>query len=97
MLFDIPFIADWKKIREHREQLTNLITAQQNKGRIDHNYQVSQKVLVQDNDILLKAESRYLKEPWTITSVHMYGTIKVQCRNKSEKMNIRRAKLFEEN
>ncbi len=24
MLFDIPFIADWKKIREHRQKLTNL-------------------------------------------------------------------------
>jgi hypothetical protein len=43
------------------------------------------------------AESRYLKEPWTIRSVHKNGTIRVQCGNKSDRMNIWRVKLFEEN
>jgi hypothetical protein len=27
MLFDIPFIADWKKIGKHRQQLKDLNTA----------------------------------------------------------------------
>jgi hypothetical protein len=27
MLFDIPFIADWQKIGEHRQQLTDLNNA----------------------------------------------------------------------
>jgi hypothetical protein len=36
MLFDIPFIADWKKIGEHRQRLTDLNTAHENKGRIDY-------------------------------------------------------------
>jgi hypothetical protein len=27
MLFDIPFIADWQKIGEHRQQLTDLDNA----------------------------------------------------------------------
>jgi hypothetical protein len=31
----------------------------------------------------------------TITSVHSNGTIRVQCGNKSERINIRREKLFE--
>jgi hypothetical protein len=39
MLFDIPFIADWKKIREHRQRLTDLNTASENKGRIDYEVQ----------------------------------------------------------
>jgi hypothetical protein len=64
---------------------------------IDYDYQVGLKVLVRNNGILRKAESRYLKEPWTITSVDTNGTIRVQCRNKSERMNILRIKLFEEN
>jgi hypothetical protein len=46
MLFDIPLIADWKKIGEHRQRLTNLNTAHENEGRIDYDYQVGQKVLV---------------------------------------------------
>jgi hypothetical protein len=36
MLFDIPFIADWQKIREHRQQLTDLNNARENKGRTDY-------------------------------------------------------------
>jgi hypothetical protein len=36
MLFDIPFIADWQKIGEHRQRLTNLNKAHENEGRIDY-------------------------------------------------------------
>jgi hypothetical protein len=32
MLFDILFIADWQKIGEHRQQLTDLNNAHENKG-----------------------------------------------------------------
>jgi hypothetical protein len=52
-------------------------------------YQVGQKVLVR--------ESRYQKEPWTITPVHTNGTISAQCNNKSERMNIWKLKPFETN
>jgi hypothetical protein len=40
MLLDIPFLADWKKIGEHRQQLTDLNAAHENKGRIDCDHQV---------------------------------------------------------
>ncbi len=46
MLFDIPFIADWQKIGEHRQLLTDLNNAHDNKGRIDHDCKVGQKVLL---------------------------------------------------
>ncbi len=79
MLFDILFIADWKKVGEHRQLLADCNTARGNEGRIDYDYQVGQKVLVRNDGILRKAESRYLREPWLIMSVHMNGTIRVQC------------------
>ncbi len=85
MLLDILFIADWKKIGEHRQLLTDRNTTHENEGRIDYDYQVGHKVLVRNNGILRKAESRYLREPCLITSVHMNGTIRVQCGNKSER------------
>ena len=81
MLVNILFIADWKKIGEHG-QPTDCNTDHENKSQIDYDYQGGQKVLVRNNGILCKAESRYLREPWTITSIHMNGTIRVQCRNK---------------
>ncbi len=90
MLFDNPLIADWQKMGEHRQLLTDRNTDRENKGQIDYDYQIGQKVLVRNNGILHKAESRYLREPWTITSVHTNGTIRVQCGNKSERMNTRR-------
>jgi hypothetical protein len=63
MLFDILFIADWKKIGKHRQRLTDLNTARENKGRIDYDYKVGRKILVHNKGILCKAESRWQKEP----------------------------------
>jgi hypothetical protein len=45
LLFDIPFIADWQKIGEHRQRLTDLNNTCGNKSRIDYDYKVGQKVL----------------------------------------------------
>jgi hypothetical protein len=96
MLFDIPFIADWKKIGEHRQRLTDLNTAHENKGRIDYDYKVGQKILVRNEGILHKAQSIWQKDPWTITTVHTNGTITIQRGNNLERLNIRRVKPFEE-
>jgi hypothetical protein len=58
MLFDIPFIADWQKIGEHRQRLTDLNNARESKGRIDHDCKVGQKVLFRKEGILCNTESR---------------------------------------
>jgi hypothetical protein len=97
MRFDIPFIADWQKIGEYRQQLTDLSNAPENEGRIDYDYEVGQKVLLRKEGILCNAESRWHKKPWLITSVHTNGTITVQRGKKVEmveRMNIRRVKPF---
>jgi hypothetical protein len=96
MLFDIPFIADWQKIGEHRQQLTDLNNAHENESRIDYDYKVGQKVLLPKKGILRNTESRWHIKTWLITSVHTNGTITVKCGNKIERMNIGRVKPFEE-
>jgi hypothetical protein len=96
MLFVIPFIADWQKIGEHRQQLTDLNNAHENKGRIDYDYNVGQKVLLRREGILNNADFRWHEKPWLITSVHTDETITVQHGNKIKRMNIQRVKLFEE-
>jgi hypothetical protein len=95
MLFDIPFIADWKNIGEHRQVPTDCNTACENQ-RIDYDYKVGQKILVRNKDILRKAQSIWQKDPWTITTVHMNRTITIQHRNKEDRLVIRRVKPFEE-
>jgi hypothetical protein len=96
MLFDIPFIADWKKIGEHGQRLPDLNTAHESEGGIEYDYKVGQKILVRNKGILCKAESRWQKDPWTITTVHTNGTITIQHRNKEERLIIRRVKPFKE-
>ncbi len=96
MLFDIPFIADWQKIGEFRQRLSDLSNACENEGRIDYDYEVGQEVLLQKEGILHNAESRWHKKPWLITTVHTNGTITVQRGKNLERMNILRVKPFAE-
>jgi hypothetical protein len=40
MLFDIPFMADWRKIGERRQSLTNRGNQRKNAQQIDYDYKV---------------------------------------------------------
>jgi hypothetical protein len=61
MLFDIPFMADWHKIGEQRQSLTDHGNQRKNAKRIDYNNKVRDKVLLINEGILHKAESMYGK------------------------------------
>jgi hypothetical protein len=94
MLFDIPFVADWRKIGERRQSLTNHGNQRKNAKRIDYDDKVGDKVLVINKGILRKAESAYGKEPWTITTAHTNGTIRIQHGTKTERLSIQRVEPF---
>jgi hypothetical protein len=94
MLFDILFVADWHKIGEHRQSLTDCSNQHKCNQCIDYDCKVRDKVLVEKEGILCKAESKYGKEPWTITTVHTNGTIRIQCRINMGRLNIRSAIPF---
>ncbi len=74
----------------------NLNSDRENKGRIDYDYKVDQKMLLRKKGILRNAESRWHEKPLLITSVHTHGTIAVQPGNKIDRMNIQRVEPFEE-
>jgi hypothetical protein len=78
MLFDILFVADWHKLGEQRQSLANRGNQREKAKCIDYDYKVKDKVLLINEGILCKAESAYGKEPWTITTVHMNETIRIQ-------------------
>ncbi len=94
MLFNIPFVADCHKIGERRQSLTDCGNQRENAKLIDYDYKVGDKVLVINKGILCKAEYAYGKEPWTITTVHTNGTIRIQRRTKMEQLSIRRVEPF---
>ncbi len=86
MLFDIPFLADWKRLE----------TTGNAKQTLTQNTKIAHVVIVllRKDGILCKSESRYECDPWTITTVHTNRTIRVQRRSKSERLNIRRVTPF---
>ncbi len=96
MLFDIPFVADWKQIGDYRQHQTDRSNKRKNNKRVDYDYKVGDKILTQKDGILRKAESIWKKEPWSITAVHTNGTIRIQCETKLERINIRRVTPFSE-
>ena len=65
-------------------------TVKENSGHVDWDYQPGNKVFEIEDVILHKSENRCDSEPWTITSVHTNGTIRIQCGTKSERLNTRR-------
>ncbi len=97
MLFDIPFLADWNKIGDYRQHQTDRNTQCENKPRVDWNYNIGDKGLLCKEGILRKSESKYHCDPWTISTVHTNGTIRVHCGTKSERLNIRRVTPYFEN
>ncbi len=94
MLLDIPFVADWHKIGEQRQSLTNHGNQHENAKCIDYDYKVGDKVLLINEGILCKAESACGKEPWTITTFHTNGTIRIQRGTKMEQLSIQRIQPF---
>ncbi len=94
MLLDIPFVSDWHKIGQQRQSLTDRGNQLKNTKRIDYDYKFGDKVLVINEGILRKAESTYGKEPWTITTVHTNGTIRIQHGTKMKRLSIRRVEPF---
>ncbi len=96
MLFDTPFVADWHTIGDYRQRQTDSSNKRENNKCVDYDYKVGDKVLICKDSILHKAESIWRKEPWTITTVHTNGTIRIQYGTKSERINIRRVTPFSE-
>ncbi len=75
MLFDVPFIADWKKIGEYMHSQIDKNTARENKTRIHWDYQTRDKVLLRKDGILPQSDSLYECDPWTITVFIQMGQL----------------------
>jgi len=64
MIFNIPFIADWKQIGEYRQHQTDCSNKHENSTCVDYNYKVGDKILIRKDGILRKAESIWRKDPY---------------------------------
>jgi hypothetical protein len=67
VLFNIPFVANWYKIGEHRQSLTDRNNERKNIQRIDYDYKIGDQVLIVKDGMLHQSEYKFGKEPWTKT------------------------------
>jgi len=61
MIFDIPFVADWKQIGEYRQHQTDRSNKCENSTRVDYDHKVGDRILIHRDGILRKGESIWEK------------------------------------
>ena len=59
MLFDIPFVADWKQNGDNRQNQTDRSNNRENNKHVDYDYKVGDKMLIRKDGILRKAETNW--------------------------------------
>ena len=63
MLFDIPFVADWKQIGEYRLHQTGCSNKRENSSRVIYDYKVGDKILIRKDGILVGPQFGMSPEP----------------------------------
>ncbi len=62
VLFDIPFVADWKQIGDYYSQhQTDRSNKCENNKPVDYDYKVGDQILIRKDGIIHKAESIWKK------------------------------------
>ena len=87
MVLPIQFQADWARIKLRKQETINKSNAQENARRIDHDYQVGDRVLLEKPGILRKM-SQPRTGPFEIIKVHTNGTVRIRRNNVTEQVNI---------
>ena len=94
-MLNIKFEADWKRIKDRKQQLINKNNMKENSKRIKHQYNVGDKVLV---DIKYKSKSKYglnpFDGPYDIIKVNNNGTVVIKKGAVLETINIRQIKPY---
>ena len=90
MILPISIKANWERIKERKQLEINRNNARENKDRIDHTYEVGDKVYLRKEGIQRKLSSPR-DGPYKITAVYDNGTAMIQTSDAvSERVNIRR-------
>ena len=95
MFLDVPLIADWQAIQNHRRTIVNERLRKANMGRRTYDYVPGQKVLKKRHkpDKL----GRRKEGPYKVTQVHTNGNVTIELRpGVTERINIRRVEPYRE-
>jgi hypothetical protein len=89
MVLPIQFQADWARIQLRKQTAIDKDNLRENAKRIDHDYQVGDKVLLERPGIVRKM-SQPRTGPFEIIKVHTNGTVRIRRNHVTERVNIRR-------
>ena len=89
MVLPIMFKAEWANIVQCKNEQIQRNNARENSKRIEHTYQVGDKVLVNRPGILRKLTAPR-EGPYTVIKVHTNGTVRIQRGPVATRINIRR-------
>ena len=76
MMFNLPHAANWSEIGKTRQKLVKRDNIRENTRRIDNDYQVGQKVIIRNDEIIRKSQN-FKVGPFVITKVHTHGTVRI--------------------
>jgi hypothetical protein len=77
MLLPVKFVADWTRIHLRKQQIINKSNERENNSRIDHKYNVGDRVLLTTPGLLPKVRSPRT-EPYPVVNVHDNGTVTIR-------------------
>ena len=89
-LMDIRFKADWKYIKQRKQEIIAKNNARENKQRIPHTYRVGDRVMLNMKDTPFDG-------PFTVRHVNDNGTVVLQMGSVLDTWNIRNIKPYNEN
>ena len=95
MIFQTKVKVNWESIKSNKRKLAIENNTRENASRIDHNYNVGNKVLIilKGEEILSKIQIR-TKGPYEVIKVYNNGTVKINKGSYNEIVNIRRIKPY---
>lgn len=93
MILPVQFRTDWTRLKNNGQTVMNRNNTRENRSRIQHDYQVSDKILLRIPGILRKL-STPRTGPFEITRVYTNGTIHIQRGSVTERINIRHVDPF---
>jgi hypothetical protein len=95
MLLPIQLKTDWARIRQRKQNLIDINNRKENSKRIEHEYRVGEKVLLEKQGLISKL-SAPRTGPYRITHTYTNGTVRIQRGIVNERVNIRRLTPYKE-
>ena len=89
MFYDIPYVVDWTEVGLQCQARVDKDAIRLNAKWLEHDYAVGDNILIVQDGILRKAEDKYVG-PYCIIQVYTNETIRIQGKNISKHLNIRR-------